>query len=223
MGAAGTSIENGATVPASYRFIRVFQIPEPTTEPARAVYSSATGPVRSPEVSESPRARQPAVGPSRAADRPSSGIGGSTHIQSAKRSGWSGRACRLAILPIAQPNAATRVSTSGSRAASCARSTAMALIPATASTMPPACRREMRSPSSSPSSMVNGAAACTTTDACPEGMPMSMARKSSPNWITPKPSPYTSSQRRGTLGRGTKRITGTATTTNRIAERNTGG
>lgn len=74
-------------------------------------------------------------------------------------------------MPRTQPSAASRVSSTGSSAAVNARSQAINPMPVTASPMPMSCRPLTRSPSSiAPSSTVNGADACGTSDASPLGI-----------------------------------------------------
>ena len=116
-------------------------------------------------------------GPSTSSARTSIGTGGTTDIHSVRWSGFGARACRLQMLPIAQPSAPQRVRTTGIRAAVWPRWAAMAASPATATTMPTTCRRVSRSRRKIPaSSTVNGAEACSTSEASPLGMPAAMPR-----------------------------------------------
>ena len=70
---------------------------------------------------------------------------------------------------------------------------------------------------------MNGADACSTSDASPVGIPVSIAMNRNANCPVPNPRPYPSRCRTFTFGHGTNRIVGTAITANRSAPANTGG
>jgi hypothetical protein len=90
--------------------------------------------------------------------------------------------------------------------------------------MPMPWRRLSRSPSNTAASnTVNGADACSTSEANPVGRPLAMARNRNANWAVPNPSPYPISQRHRTEGRRTNNTVGTATTSIRAEASSSGG
>jgi hypothetical protein len=103
------------------------------------------------------------------------GTGGTTADHSVRCSAFGACARRLQTLPIAHPRAPHRVSATGTHAAVCARWTAMAPRPRTASVTPASCRVDSRSCSQMPPmTTVKGAEACRTSEARPLGIPAAM-------------------------------------------------
>lgn len=100
----------------------------------------------------------------------------------------------------------------------------MTTIPATATMMPSTWSGAIRSRrNSTPSSTVNGADVCSTSDASPVGIPRCMARNRKANWTNPNPQAYSRNQRRWTCGKVTNAMTGIAITAKRSAAQKNGG
>lgn len=183
----------------------------------------------------------PARGPSNTRLIAANGIGGTTDIHRVMRTALSRRAsgagrvggcCAASLLPMlpnAQPRPPSTVSTIGTSAPSpsglpVARSIPMTAMPSTATTMPTTWSRAMRSRrNSTPSSTVNGADVCSTSDASPVGIPRCIARNRKANWTKPNPVAYSRNHRRRTCGKVTNAMTGTAITAKRSAAQKNGG
>ena len=130
---------------------------------------------------------------------------------------------RLTRLPTAQMTAARTVRTkpaSGNEAPLCAPITAS---PMAATKVPASCGRRGRSPNTSAaSSTVKKTCDCWTTEASPEGIPILMARKRSPNWPKKDVRANPAKTRNGSCGRRTKKMAGKAVNTIRSPPRTNG-
>ena len=117
------------------------------------------------------------AGPSTSNDTASIGSGGTTDIHNVRCSGLGAAASRLARLPSAQPKAPSTTSRKGPQLVASARLSPTSARPATATPTPRARRGVSRSRrSSTPSTTVKGADACSTRDASPAGKPAAIPR-----------------------------------------------
>ena len=152
-------------------------MPDPARVPSSTVYAS---PAHAATVTASTGPANEAAmrsGPSTRRLRPSIGIGGTTDIHSVRCSGLGAAASRVARLPKAHPRPPSTTSRNGHGGAPSAREAPTTIRPPTATVTPTSARRPTRSRSSSaPSSTVNGAEDCSTSDARPAGNPAAMPR-----------------------------------------------
>lgn len=126
-----------------------------------------------PEVATASTIRR---GPSSDRASANSGSGGTTDIHRVSCKGFGGCAQRLARLPNAQPSPPHTVSRNGHQVAEARCCEPTIASPSTATPTPSARTGVSRSLSSAaPSSTVNGAEDCSTSDARPVGMPCAIA------------------------------------------------